>query len=266
MSPVLLSQNDPRWKNIPLGTSRSSIGQGGCTITCIAMKFGLDPKFVNERLNAVDGFAPSQANNPFEPEKNLVIWNKLSEALPGVKFEYKYYTYDNEKVLQNLPCLVEVNGAPIGGFRHWVLFVGNHQIFDPWDGKVKPTSTYQPISFVVLSGQVQQVVDGVVYKTLDLTNRESMKAAVDVWYDVVISKLYVRKEDHEVLTRQMEVLQEQNKELSGKLSTLASRPELTVKKQGDDTVTIQSTDTKKISSFWQPLMRFFSMTSEEVKS
>lgn len=161
MQPIPRSQRDPQWANIILGQSTKSIGTHGCTITAIAMKFGVDPKFVNERLNAVDGYLAENPGDPFNPQKDLVIWKKLEQALPGVVFNYKYNNYDDNIVKANLPCIVEVDGAPIGGSRHWVLYIGDGQLIDPWDGKVKPISIYKPLSFVVLTGAYKEVEDPV---------------------------------------------------------------------------------------------------------
>ncbi len=139
----ILSQNDPRWKNIKLGFSNTTIGNYGCTITCIAMIVGVTPDVVNQRLKDVNGFA----------EGNLVIWAKIEEAFPGIKVR-RVWTYDNADVKKSLPCLVEVDGKPIGGFRHWVVYTGNQKCYDPWDGKEDPTSDYpNPTSYCVISGE-----------------------------------------------------------------------------------------------------------------
>lgn len=202
MNLQLLSQHDPRWANINLGTSNGFIKDYGCTLTAVSIRFGVTPDFLNKRLNEVNGFAPSNPNDPYNPEKNLIIWKKLEEALPGVQFVYKYSTYDNEKVKNILPCVVQVDAAPIGGRSHWVLYIGNQQLIDPFDGKVKPTSTYRPISFVELSGsykalpQAPVVTQGNYYKGLDMNNTVSVRTAIDTWYDVVNGK-YVPKDTYD---------------------------------------------------------------------
>lgn len=224
-----LSQNDPQWKNEQLGSSDATIGSHGCTITAIAIKFGVTPKFLNERLNAVDGYAPSNKNNPYDPQKNLVIWKKLEEALPGVKFKFRYGTYDegiNQIVKENLPCVVEVNAAPIGGVRHWVLYIGNGQLIDPWDGKTKLTTAYEALGVAILEGEyikpqpqpspVQQVAEVIapvpnenMYKGLDLTNKESMKVAVDIWSQVVHEGKYIDINEYNKVVEELRIVKEQ---------------------------------------------------------
>ena len=140
-----LSQRDPKWKNNKLGTSNTTIGDYGCTITSLAMLSKIDDvQDVNQRLIDVNGFA----------EGNLLIWSKIEEAIPWMKHEGRYYSYQNDKVKmaieQNGGCLVEVNGAPIGGSKHWVLYIGGGKLYDPWDGQEKPTSAYQATGFDVI--------------------------------------------------------------------------------------------------------------------
>jgi len=139
---TILSQRDKRWKSITLGTS-GTIGDFGCTITCLAMIIGSTPDVVNERLKAVNGYA----------QGNLVIWAKLEEAFPGIKIK-RVWSYDNADVLKNVPnVLVEVDGKPIGGYRHWVVYVGNKKAYDPWTGTEVPTSQYPtPVSYCVIGG------------------------------------------------------------------------------------------------------------------
>jgi hypothetical protein len=135
-----LSQRDIRWKNVPLGFSDLTIGGYGCTITCIAMIAGLNPDEVNARLKAVNGFASG----------SLVIWSKIKEAIPWLEFEWRGYSYDNERVKGAVEeygaCLVEVdfdsNKISTPNDKHWVLYVGNQEMIDPWTGAKKSTGWY----------------------------------------------------------------------------------------------------------------------------
>ena len=130
-----LSQRDPRWANILLGTSKTTtIGSHGCTITCLAMLAGVSPDYVNDRLNEVGGFANT----------NLVNWTKIQAALPNLQFVWRGTPYDNDRVKNALPALVEVDfdGTGRDDDRHWVVYKGSQRLNDPWDGKEKPTSSY----------------------------------------------------------------------------------------------------------------------------
>ena len=194
MQPILLSQRDKRWGNIPLGFSKTTtISSHGCLITCVSMKYGVTPDFLNERLKAVNGYL----------SENLLIWKKLEEALPGVKFVWKHNEYNNEIAKANIPVIVEVSGELIGGDRHWVLFIGNRRMYDPWDGQEKPTNTYgMPVSFVALEGEYKAEVKKIennMYKGLDITNIESMKVAIDTWKDVVDGKFIDKKKHDEMM-------------------------------------------------------------------
>lgn len=140
----ILSQRDNRWKNIKLGFSDTTIGDYGCTVTALAMILGTTPDVINDRLKTVNGFA----------QGNLVIWGKLEEAFPGIKIK-RVWTYDNEDVKANVPnVLVEVDGKPIGGYRHWVVFIGAKKLYDPWTGTERPTSDFpNPLSYCVIGGK-----------------------------------------------------------------------------------------------------------------
>lgn len=139
-----LSQRDKRWGSIKLGFSDTTIADYGCTITALSIILGTTPDVTNERLKAVQGYA----------QGNLVIWAKLEEAFPGIKIK-RVWTYDNEDVKKNVPnVLVEVDGKPIGGYRHWVVYIGNGKMIDPWDGKEKSTASYpSPVSYCVIGGK-----------------------------------------------------------------------------------------------------------------
>lgn len=141
-----LSQRDPKWANVILGYGPGNIGQYGCTITAITMLLNskganLNPSQVNDKMKDAGAFVG-----------NLVWWAKLPQAFPQITSVYKYYTYDNEIVKglikQGYPVVVCVDGSPIGSSQHWVLYVGDQTLLDPWDGKGKPTSTYKPLEFV----------------------------------------------------------------------------------------------------------------------
>lgn len=146
MALLSLSQRDPKWSNIPLGTSKTTtIGSHGCTITSLAMLLGTTPDVVNKKLLSVNGYA----------QTNLIIWTKIPEAFPGTSFVTRAYTYNNNQVKatieKNGGCLVEVDAARIGAPTHWVLYIGNGQMIDPWTGVQKATSYYPPKGYAVIN-------------------------------------------------------------------------------------------------------------------
>ena len=126
-------QRDPRWGNIKLGYSNTYIRDYGCTISAIGNVIGVTPDVVNERMKAVGGFAFG----------NLVIWDKIPQAFPGIKVR-RVWTYDNLDVKANTPnVIVEVPGQAIGGTgKHWVQFIGNLKCNDPWTGRTRPTADF----------------------------------------------------------------------------------------------------------------------------
>ncbi len=136
-----LSQRDVRWVGLQLGTSHTTIGTHGCLITAIASILNTTPDVVNERLKSVNGFK----------DGNLVIWAKINEAFPGIQTR-REWTYNNDDVRQNLPAIVQVDGTPIGAPMHFVVFIGDQKLIDPWDGQIKSTGTYTPLSHAVMSG------------------------------------------------------------------------------------------------------------------
>lgn len=140
----ILNQRDPSWGGIKLGFSDTYIKDYGCTITCIAMIVGVTPNIVNDRMKAVNGFASG----------NLVIWAKIEEAFPGIKIR-RVWSYDNADVKANTPnVMVEVPAAPIGGTgSHWVVYLGNARLNDPWTGNERPTFDFpNPTGYCVLTG------------------------------------------------------------------------------------------------------------------
>ena len=135
-----LSQRDSRWGEITIGHSTSKIKDYGCTLVCISILAGTTPDVVNAFLTAVGGFSVDR-----------IIWNKINETKLGLHFPDmgRQYVYNDvavrEAIEKNGGCLVEVDYDGVVATpsdRHWVLYIGNHQLIDPWTGTIKPTSSY----------------------------------------------------------------------------------------------------------------------------
>ena len=135
-----LSQRDSRWGEITIGHSTSKIKDYGCTLVCISILAGTTPDVVNAFLTAVGGFSVDR-----------IIWSKINETKLGLHFPDmgRQYVYNDvavrEAIEKNGGCLVEVDFDGVVATpsdRHWVLYIGNHQLIDPWTGTIKPTSSY----------------------------------------------------------------------------------------------------------------------------
>lgn len=227
-----LSQRDPRWANIRLGwgdRNTTTIGSHGCTVTCIAMLAGLTPDEVNRRLIAVKGFAAGSTG-----VFNLVIWQKVQEAIPWLQFEWRNYSYDNDRVSgaisKNGGCLVEVDfdGTPRTDDRHWVLYIGNQKMNDPWTGTERATSTYSIAKGFAIINKVGQPPESGgdmanMYRGYDLANPESMKVAVDEMLKKINGE-YVSKSEMEAKVIQAEKKGYESGFAAGKKSVPAPQP------------------------------------------
>lgn len=140
------SQRDWRWYWKKVGFGNGHFGNIGCTVTALTSLlfvagYDLTPPQVAERLRGVNGFIG-----------DLLYWAKVEKAFPKVKFNWRYYKYNNTEVKKlvdkGIPVLVEVL---LKGSRHWVLFIGDKKMIDPWTGRVVSTSIYTPIGYAVFS-------------------------------------------------------------------------------------------------------------------
>lgn len=135
----LLSQRDPRWANIKLGYGVPTIGQSGCIITCLtSLSGGNDVAKTNSDFMKYGAYS----------QGNLTYWVNVPLALRNLNFVYRYNYYDNNIVSdyvynKKIPVIVQVNAAPIGGSGdHYVLYVGDHKLMDPWTGTIRLTSDF----------------------------------------------------------------------------------------------------------------------------
>lgn len=132
----MLSQKDPRWANDRINNTKYTLRTDGCLISCLADIAGITPAEANKRL----GFYGA-----------LVDWNKVGNI--GLKLVERQDSYDNEKAKATLAAglflivRVDFDGNPrTASDYHFVRFLGNKQMGDPIDGKVKPTSSYRVLN------------------------------------------------------------------------------------------------------------------------
>lgn len=146
---VRFSQTDWRWswKYLGWGGWGQTIGNYGCALTSCSMLSNIDPATLNEYMKRVGGFV--NLDGSVSMGATRLVWSALEKATSG---KLKYVSgvgipYDNSKCLEiikrELGCVVHVYGSGIP--MHFVVAIGNGQIIDPLDGRIKPFSTYVPV-------------------------------------------------------------------------------------------------------------------------
>jgi hypothetical protein len=186
------NQRDPRWANIKLGWGLATIGTDGCTISAIGDILGVTPDVVNTKLKAVKGFSDGVNIGA----GSLVVWGKIAEAFPETQVR-RVWVYDNADVLSNTPnVIVEVPATPIGGNgSHWVNFIGNKQLKDPWTGTIRPTSDYpNPTGYCVIIPPSSDNLDDPTL-TIKKSERDALIGRSTVAKEVAIS-LSIDDPDH----------------------------------------------------------------------
>lgn len=140
---VFLSQRDKRWASQKIGQSPLSVGDYGCTITTLSMFSSWYGKFHNPEWMAKHlSFTGS----------GLLIWNSITESELPMRFVYRYYTRDDNKIQEILKskdgvCLLQVNNG-----KHWVALIGysklhGYKVADPYYGdSIWLKSRYQNIT------------------------------------------------------------------------------------------------------------------------
>jgi len=218
----VLSQRDNRWRYKKLGWSNVTIGGYGCLITCLAMMADLLPDDVNERLKNVVGYA----------NLNLVIWDKIKEAIPSLEFEWRGWSFDNDKVLETISkygsCIVEVDfdSTPRTDDSHFVLFVGNKKMYDPWTGKEEPTSKYPIIKgFVVIRKKGENM-----YESEDL--KECLRQHSKLVDECIAKGLKIKEleKEFELANKKIDKLIEANGILENKAETDLAKAKLDYEK------------------------------------
>lgn len=140
-------QTDARWANeiVGFGGARDTFKRVGCTVTALT-----------ELINRTHGtdYKPNQVNDLLKSKKAflgaLLVWSRVPLAFPKLAWYFRDYNYNNAVVAAwiyvypRLPVMVEVKTALSPTGKHWVLYIGGRQLFDPLYG-LRSTS-YYPIA------------------------------------------------------------------------------------------------------------------------
>jgi lysozyme len=141
-----LSQQDPRWKSVKLGTSTSTIGGYGCLLTCATMMLNYyghphTPETLNKALIDNQGYANG----------NLFVWGVVNKLYPDITLE-RYIDCQTvaapldvveEALIDKLPVIVQVDYNPYTTAmdQHWVVIIGkqgsSYMMIDPIDGTTR---------------------------------------------------------------------------------------------------------------------------------
>jgi hypothetical protein len=127
---IPLSQKDPRWGNLKINNTQYNMSGWGCFVTAVSIVADISPAEALEKLR-FDGA--------------MLIWDSIKNI--GLEPLFKG-NWDNTKALQfvteNGQCIarVDFDGSDRTDDTHFVVLIGNKQLIDPIDGKIKPTSSY----------------------------------------------------------------------------------------------------------------------------
>jgi len=130
---IRLSQRDPRWLNVKIGKSISTIGNYGCLITARCMIFN--------KFHPGHWYWPDQAAREGVFIGNNMDW--VNTKYPGMKFVKRVVGYDPVTVKEwvkkpDFGVVIQVltkSGVHWLAVWDWGIF-GKPVCFDPWDKTV----------------------------------------------------------------------------------------------------------------------------------
>lgn len=139
---TIYNQRDPRWANVYMGTTRSTIGNYGCLISCVASGLtdagkGYTPETLNAWLTLNKGYING----------NYFVYTSIDRL--GVTQFVKLIDCTNvaapvadldARVAAGDFVIVEVDFNPntVAIDQHWVRYIGGGQMVDPWVGDIAP--------------------------------------------------------------------------------------------------------------------------------
>lgn len=134
---LYLSQLDPKWSQMRIGSSYTTLGRSGCLTVCLSMAladFGLLilPQHLAEQKQCYTN-------------QGLLIWSKMQDFLrsqfPGRQIDlYRYYGRNDFEIRKYLKPGTSVM-LEVASRTHWVkadrkmLLRNDYNCRDPWKGK-----------------------------------------------------------------------------------------------------------------------------------
>lgn len=140
---LFFSQNDPRWRTVTIGKSKSTLGAYGCTLDCVSdasSYFGEEttPDILAKKLS-------------FQVDK--IIWSSLGTFFKTFQFKWRFYSFDqsiiDNALLKNKNTVVLLN---VDRGYHWVFALGKipllgYRCSDPYPYPAR-TRFYKPSDIV----------------------------------------------------------------------------------------------------------------------
>ncbi len=126
---VYASQNDPRWRNIKIGESPYTLGQKGCTLSCVADAASW---FQEETTPAW------LAQSLYFTSDGRLVWSSIGEKMKKFKFEWRFYLYEEARILEALKNPNKVVLLNISNGAHWVFLLSKvplmrtYRVSDPF--------------------------------------------------------------------------------------------------------------------------------------
>ena len=125
-----LCQRNPNWASAKIGGGPMTLGQAGCTVTCLSMLLDYFGCFQTPPAIA--------SHTDWFNDIGKVLWTKL--RFDHMQFVWRGYTRDDGKIQAaikdpNQAVLLSVNGG-----THWVvalrktLWGNSYVVADPWTG------------------------------------------------------------------------------------------------------------------------------------
>jgi len=110
-----LSQKDPRWANVRIGRSATTVAKNGCTLTDVSMIsdfFGsfIDPKTLASHRELFDG-------------QGRMIWGNLVAIFHAFRFVWRQYGENDQKIQASLTPPLKAVILEVWNKKHWLLGV-----------------------------------------------------------------------------------------------------------------------------------------------
>ena len=179
MTVPAFSQKDDRWKNDPVGTSTSTMGEKGCAVSCLAavaafLGKNTNPGQLNRDLVNKDGYESDI----------LLIWDAITKIYPDITVDWDNFIKDSALVTEAgidavlvsrrlVIAQVDHNPSTTSLEPHWVVIKGKNSngyvIMDTWDGAtVDLKSRYEEVLRMVVFSKVTAV-------PVEVTDPEKLK-------------------------------------------------------------------------------------------